>query len=62
MATALVATLRSLAAERGVHVVFVQADPGDGPAVALYTRLGIREDVLHFDIAPASGDDGPCSK
>ncbi|GAA0576731.1 hypothetical protein GCM10008997_27030 [Halomonas salifodinae] len=23
---------------------------GDDPAIALYTKLGIREDVLHFDI------------
>jgi aminoglycoside 3-N-acetyltransferase I len=32
-------------------VIYVQADKGDDPAIALYTRLGIREDVLHFDIA-----------
>jgi aminoglycoside 3-N-acetyltransferase I len=32
-------------------VIFVQADPVDAPAVALYTKLGVREDVLHFDIA-----------
>jgi aminoglycoside 3-N-acetyltransferase I len=31
-------------------VVFVQADRGDDPAIALYTKLGTREDVLHFDI------------
>ena len=36
---------------RGAWVVFVQADYGDDPAVALYTRLGTREDVMHFDIA-----------
>jgi aminoglycoside 3-N-acetyltransferase I len=30
----------------------VQADRGDEAAIALYTKLGIREDVLHFDIAP----------
>jgi hypothetical protein len=29
----------------------VQADHGDDPAIALYTGLGTREDVLHFDIA-----------
>jgi aminoglycoside 3-N-acetyltransferase I len=28
----------------------VQADYGDDPAIALYTKLGRREDVLHFDI------------
>jgi aminoglycoside 3-N-acetyltransferase I len=33
--------------------VFVQADHGDDAAIALYTKLGAREDVLHFDIAPA---------
>jgi aminoglycoside 3-N-acetyltransferase I len=31
--------------------MFVQADLGDDPAIALYTKLGSREDVLHFDIA-----------
>ena len=30
--------------------MFVQADLVDAPAIALYTRLGKREDVLHFDI------------
>ena len=42
--------LRSIAAERGAYVIFVQADYGDTAAVALYTRLGLREDVMHFDI------------
>ena len=32
-------------------MVYVQADYGDEPAIALYEKLGIREDVLHFDIA-----------
>ena len=54
VATAMLATLRRLAAERGIYVLFVQADYGDVPAIALYTKLGVREDVLHFDIAPAS--------
>jgi aminoglycoside 3-N-acetyltransferase I len=31
-------------------VIFVQADPGDAPAIALYESLGTREDVHHFDI------------
>ncbi|MBU4519884.1 MAG: AAC(3)-I family aminoglycoside 3-N-acetyltransferase, partial [Gammaproteobacteria bacterium] len=30
--------------------VFVQADHGDGPTVALYTKPGTREDVVHFDL------------
>ncbi|HBS15377.1 MAG TPA: AAC(3)-I family aminoglycoside 3-N-acetyltransferase, partial [Alcanivorax sp.] len=36
--------------ERGAWAIFVQADHGDDPAIALYTGLGVREDVLHFDI------------
>ena len=51
IATALIEQLRTIAAERGAYVLFVQADPVDAPAVALYSKLGIREDVLHFDIA-----------
>jgi aminoglycoside 3-N-acetyltransferase I len=53
IATALLRTLKRLAAERGAHVMFVQADTGieDIPAIALYTKLGRREAVLHFDIA-----------
>lgn len=53
VATALLRTLKRLAAERGAHVMFVQADSGieDEPAIALYTKLGKREQVLHFDIA-----------
>jgi GNAT superfamily N-acetyltransferase len=50
IATALIAELRRIAAARGAWVVFVQADYGDDPAVALYTKLGTREDVMHFDI------------
>lgn len=56
IATALIRELQRLAAQRGAYVVFVQADQGDDPAIALYTKLGTREDVHHFDIpvAPAS--------
>jgi ribosomal protein S18 acetylase RimI-like enzyme len=50
IATALIAELRRIAQGRGAWVVFVQADLGDGPAIALYSKLGAREDVLHFDI------------
>jgi len=55
IASALIAALQRLAAERGAYVIFVQADHGDDPAIALYTKRGLREDVLHFDIpvAPA---------
>ena len=51
IATALIRELKKIAARRGAYVVFVQADIGDEQAIALYTKLGAREDVLHFDIA-----------
>lgn len=51
IATALIHKLKEIAAACGAYVIFVQADLGDDPAIALYTKLGIREDVLHFDIA-----------
>ncbi|MGV2830810.1 AAC(3)-I family aminoglycoside N-acetyltransferase [Myxosarcina sp. GI1(2024)] len=52
IATALIDKLKVIAAERGAYVIFVQADTGieDEPAIALYTKLGRREEVLHFDI------------
>lgn len=53
IATALIQELQRIAAERGAYAIFVQADYGDDPAIALYTKLGTREDVLHFDIIPA---------
>lgn len=51
IAQALLEHLRDIARERGAWVVYVQADYGDDPAIALYESLGRREDVLHFDIA-----------
>lgn len=53
IATALIEAVQALAAAHGIYVIFVQADLGDDPAIALYTKLGTREDVLHFDIEPA---------
>ena len=53
VATKLINALKPIAASRGAQVIFVQADHGDDPAIALYTKLGQREDVLHFDIATA---------
>lgn len=50
IATDLIEQLRRIGAERGAWVIFVQADYGDDPAIALYERLGDREEVLHFDI------------
>jgi len=53
IATALIERLKEIAAHRRAYVIFVQADTGieDKSAIALYTKLGRREDVLHFDIA-----------
>ena len=51
IAIALIDHLRRIARERGAWVIHVQADPPDAPAMALYSKLGVREDVCHFDIA-----------
>ena len=51
IATGLIFDLKKIAVARGAYVIFVQADLGDAPAIALYTKLGVREDVLHFDIS-----------
>jgi aminoglycoside 3-N-acetyltransferase I len=57
VATAMIRELQRLAAARGIYAIFVQADHGDDAAIALYTGLGVREDVLHFDIG-LPGKDG----
>jgi len=54
IATALIDRLKHEARKLGAYVIYVQADYGDEPAVALYTKLGIREDVMHFDIGLSS--------
>jgi ribosomal protein S18 acetylase RimI-like enzyme len=51
IATALIREVQRVSRTKGAYVVFVQADYEDEPAVALYTKLGTREEVLHFDIA-----------
>lgn len=51
IATALIFDLKKIAASRGAYVMFVQADSGDEPAIALYAKFGAPEAVLHFDIA-----------
>lgn len=58
VATALISALKREAAERDAYVIYVQADRDDAPAIALYTKLGTRENVLHFDIevAPPTGN------
>ena len=52
IATALIERLREIASRRRAWVIYVQADYGDDPAIALYETLGSREDVMHFDIKP----------
>jgi aminoglycoside 3-N-acetyltransferase I len=52
VATGLIRALGRIAKQRGAYVMFVQADPGDDPAIRLYESLGTREDVHHFDIPP----------
>jgi aminoglycoside 3-N-acetyltransferase I len=53
IATTMIEELRKVAQTMGAYVIYVQADYGDAPAIALYTKLGVREDVLHFDIPPS---------
>jgi aminoglycoside 3-N-acetyltransferase I len=57
IARSLVAELQSVAAVCDAWVIYVQADLEDTPAINLYTSLGTREDVLHFDIDVPKADD-----
>jgi len=50
IATGLITALKAIGKSRGAYVIYVQADDGDAPAIALYTSLGTPEEVLHFDI------------
>lgn len=50
IATRLIESLKEEAKRLGAWVVYVQADEVDEPAVKLYESLGIKEEVLHFDI------------
>lgn len=54
VASGMIECLKAYARDHGIHVIYVQADYGDDAAVALYTKLGSREDVMHFDILPAA--------
>ncbi|MFM7602528.1 MAG: AAC(3)-I family aminoglycoside N-acetyltransferase [Pseudanabaena sp.] len=62
IATGLILELKKIAVERSAYVIYVQADLGDDPAIALYTKLGVREDVLHFDIAIDDNSNRPNQK
>ncbi len=50
VASGLLNHVREIAAQEGASAVYVQADYEDDPAVALYTKEGTREEVLHFDL------------
>ena len=50
VATALIEALKPVARAAQAWVIYVQADYVDPPAIALYEKLGRREEVLHFDI------------
>ena len=52
LAAGMIERLKAAVRPRGVYVIYVQADYGDDAAVALYSKLGVREDVMHFDIDP----------
>ena len=52
VATNLIEQLKEEARLRDIYVIFVQADLGDEPAMALYRSLGLEEQVLHYDIQP----------
>ena len=51
IATLLIEKLVQYAKRAGAWVVYVQADYVDEPAIQLYSKMGIREEVLHFDIS-----------
>lgn len=53
IAVAMVEHLQALAPAKRAWVIYVQADRDDVAAVNLYSKLGRREDVLHFDIPPS---------
>jgi aminoglycoside 3-N-acetyltransferase I len=52
IASALIEKLKQVARSRGAYVIYVQADTTeeDIPAIELYSKLGTREEVLHFDM------------
>jgi aminoglycoside 3-N-acetyltransferase I len=53
LATGLIDACRAIARQRGAWTVFVQGEPVDEPAIALYRKLAVSElAALHFDIEP----------
>src|SRR5215475_1277931 len=47
VATGMIGELKRIASKRNVFVIFVQADVCDGPAIALYESLGVKETAHH---------------
>jgi len=52
VATALIAAVKPIARAARAEALFVQAEYVDPPAIALYGKLGRREDIVHFEIDP----------
>jgi aminoglycoside 3-N-acetyltransferase I len=50
VATGIIGELGRIASQRNAYVVFVQADPEDGPAIALYESFGTKQTAYQFDI------------
>ena len=50
IATEMLEELKKHLKARGIDTIFVQADEEDDPAVQLYSRLGKRREVVHFEI------------
>jgi aminoglycoside 3-N-acetyltransferase I len=50
VAAGMIGELKLVASALGAYVIFVQADLEDGPAIALYESLGVKETAHHFDI------------
>lgn len=50
VATALINAVQPIAREMGAWVIFIQAEWDDEAPVALYTKLGKKENIHHFDI------------
>ncbi len=50
VATGIIGELMRIASQRNVYIVFVQADPEDGPAIALYESFGSKRTAYQFNI------------
>ena len=48
-------TVAGIAIPDEIEIMIVACQTGE-PAIGLYTKLGVREEVLHFDIAVGDGD------